>query len=488
MAVLVPTTVLAQQHLDSFSDRMAAFPVRIDMVCRFRTQKEQTETLRATTRGEIDILIGTHRLLSDDVTFKKLGLVIIDEEQRFGVAAKEKLKWLRREVDIITMSATPIPRTLYMSLTGVRDLTTIKTAPQERQSVETRVINYDEGHIVSAIQRERLRGGQVFYLHNRVKSIHHVENRLQALIPDLRIGVAHGQMGEKNLSKVMRQFIAGQYDLLLCTTIIESGVDIPNCNTLFVEKADQFGLSDLYQLRGRVGRSHHKAFAYFMLQNDQIIDRARDRMHAIERYSGLGSGFRLAMRDLEMRGAGNLLGSDQSGHISAVGFDLYCQLLRRTVATLQGKTPPPMMEVSIRLDFLEFSPSEGENQNGVFIPYEYVEDENLRLRLYQRISALAEKREIQQIKREITDRFGKLPSPVVRLLRIAELRMLALQRNISSIQVRDRQLMLATDRGYITEKGAHPRLHEKSATALLKEVLAYVRKQSKDPSAAAASS
>ena len=488
VAVLVPTTVLAQQHLDSFTDRMAAFPVRIDMVCRFRSKKEQTETLAATARGEIDILIGTHRLLSDDVVFKKLGLVIIDEEQRFGVAAKEKLKWLRREVDIITMSATPIPRTLYMSLTGVRDLTTIKTAPQERQPVETRVIPYDEEIIVRAIERERLRGGQVFYLHNRVKSIHHVENRLQALMPHLRIGVAHGQMGEKNLSHVMRRFIAGDYDLLLCTTIIESGVDIPNCNTLFVEQADKFGLSDLYQLRGRVGRSHHKAFAYFMLQQGEVIDRARERMHAIERYSGLGSGFRLAMRDLEMRGAGNLLGSDQSGHISAVGFDLYCQLLRRTVAMLKGKSPPPMMEVSIRLDFLEFSPSEGNEKNGAFIPYSYVEDENLRLRLYQRISALAEKKEIKQIKAEIMDRFGKLPPPMHRLLRIAEIRMLALERHITSIQVRNNQLMLTTEQGYLTEKGAHPRLDGERANDLLQALVSYIKKLPTSPSAAEASS
>ena len=472
VAVLVPTTVLAQQHCDSFLERMAAFPISIDMVCRFRTRKQQNETLARTLRGEVDILIGTHRILSGDVRFKNLGLLIIDEEQRFGVTAKEKLKWLRREIDIITMSATPIPRTLYMSLTGVRDLATIKTAPQERQPVETHVIPYDEPIIIHAIEREIQRGGQVFYLHNRVKTIHHVENRLRALLPDIRIAIAHGQMGETELSEIMHAFVEGRFDVLLCTTIIESGVDIPNCNTLFVENAERFGLSDLYQLRGRVGRSSRKAFAYFMLtQGGDLIDAARDRMNAIQRYTGLGSGFRLAMRDLEMRGAGNLLGANQSGHISNIGFDLYCQLLRRTIAQMQGKTPPPLMDVAVRIDFLNFSPASGALKNGAFIPYEYVEDENLRLRLYQRISALAEKKEITLIKKEITDRFGSLPAPVHRLLLIAHLRIIAAKKDIIAITVRDDQVMLNTEKGFRTQAGQHPRLAATSPTERLKELI-----------------
>ena len=472
VALLVPTTVLAQQHCDSFLERMAAFPISIDMVCRFRTRKQQNETLARTLRGEVDILIGTHRILSGDVRFKNLGLLIIDEEQRFGVTAKEKLKWLRREIDIITMSATPIPRTLYMSLTGVRDLATIKTAPQERQPVETHVIPYDESLISHAIEREIQRGGQVFYLHNRVKTIHHVENRLRALLPDVRIAIAHGQMGETELSNIMHAFVEGRFDVLLCTTIIESGVDIPNCNTLFVENAERFGLSDLYQLRGRVGRSSRKAFAYFLLTSGgDLIDAARDRMNAIQRYTGLGSGFRLAMRDLEMRGAGNLLGANQSGHISNVGFDLYCQLLRRTIAQMQGKTPPPLMDVAVRIDFLNLSPASGNLKDGAFIPYEYVEDENLRLRLYQRVSALAEKKEITLIKKEIKDRFGPLPAPVQRLLLIAQLRIIAAQKGIIAITVRNDQVMLNTDKGFITQAGQHPRLKGISPTERLKELI-----------------
>ncbi|MBN2785572.1 MAG: transcription-repair coupling factor [Pontiellaceae bacterium] len=477
VAVLVPTTVLAQQHYDSFSERMAAFPVRVDMVSRFRTRGQQNQTLFNTAAGEVDILIGTHRLLSKDVEFKHLGLVIIDEEQRFGVEAKEHLKELRKQVDVITMSATPIPRTLYMSLTGVRDLSTIKTAPQERQPVDTNVIPYDEEIIREAILMELHRGGQVFYLHNRVKTIHLVENRLLALVPEARIAVAHGQMGEKELSEIMHAFVQGRFDVLLCTTIIESGVDIPNCNTMIVENAERFGLSDLYQLRGRVGRSNHKAFAFFMLSpGGEMIDAARDRMNAIQRYTGLGSGFRLALRDLELRGAGNMLGAKQSGHISAVGFDLYCQLLKRTIAIMQGKKPPPLMDVAVKLDFLDLSPATGSSGNGAYIPYEYIEDENLRLRLYQRMSALATRQEIRLMKQEIQDRFGKLPREVQRLMLIAELRIVAADCGIKSVIVRDRTVMLSRDKDYLTIAGRHPVLLEETATAMLKELLGLIKR------------
>ncbi|WP_372847111.1 TRCF domain-containing protein, partial [Pontiella sp.] len=418
----------------------------------------------------------THRLLSKDVNFNNLGLVIIDEEQRFGVTAKEHLKELRKQVDVITMSATPIPRTLYMSLTGVRDLSTIKTAPQERQPVDTNVIPYDEEIITEAIRAELHRGGQVFYLHNRVQTIHHVDNRLRRLVPEARIAVAHGQMGEKELSGIMHAFVEGRFDVLLCTTIIESGVDIPNCNTLLVENAERFGLSDLYQLRGRVGRSNHKAFAFFMLSpGGDLIDAARDRMNAIQRYTGLGSGFRLALRDLELRGAGNMLGAKQSGHISAVGFDLYCQLLKRTIAIMQGKRPPPLMDVAVKIDFLDLSPKSANRKDGAFIPYDYIEDENLRLRLYQRMSALATKQEIALMKREIKDRFGKLPAEVQRLMLIAELRIAAAVRGLDSVIVRDRQVMLAKEKDYLTFAGRHPRLFEETATAMLKELINLVQ-------------
>jgi transcription-repair coupling factor (superfamily II helicase) len=475
VAVLVPTTVLAQQHYDTFSERMAAFPVVIDMVSRFRTRAQQQQTLLQAGRGEVDILIGTHRLLSGDVQFRSLGLVIIDEEQRFGVEAKEHLKELRKQVDIVTMSATPIPRTLYMSLTGVRDLSTIKTAPQERQPVDTFVIPYDETIIRESILTELHREGQVFYLHNRIKTIHQVENRLRALVPEARIAVAHGRMAERELSEIMHAFVQGRFDLLLCTTIIESGVDIPNCNTLIVENAERFGLSDLYQLRGRVGRSNHKAFAFMMLSpGGDMIDAARDRMNAIQRYTGLGSGFRLALRDLELRGAGNLLGTKQSGHISAVGFDLYCQLLKRTIAIMKGRKPPPLMDVAVKLDFLDLSPKTGRSEDGAFIPYGYIEDENLRLRLYQRISALGTKQEIRMIKREIKDRFGRLPQEMQRLLLIAELRMAAAHRGLQSVVVRGESVLLSRDKAYVTVGGGRPRLESGRATARLKELIGLV--------------
>jgi len=455
---------------------MAAFPVNIDMVSRFRTKAQQNKTLFQTLEGEVDILIGTHRILSKDVNFKNLGLVIIDEEQRFGVTAKEHLKELRKQVDLITMSATPIPRTLYMSMTGVRDLSTIKTAPQERQPVDTHVIPYDEEIIAEAIRAELHRNGQVFYLHNRVKTIHTVETKLMALIPEARIAVAHGQMGEKELSEIMHAFVEGRFDILLCTTIIESGVDIPNCNTMIVENAERFGLSDLYQLRGRVGRSNHKAFVFMMLTpGGDLIDAARDRMNAIKRYTGLGSGFRLALRDLELRGAGNMLGAKQSGHISAVGFDLYCQLLKRTIAIMQGKTPPPLMDVVVKIDFLDLSPKSGNSKNGAFIPYEYIEDENLRLRLYQRISAMATKQEITRMKREIKDRFGKLPQEVQRLMLIAELRIVAAEHDLKSIIVRNYQVMMSKEKQYKTYGGRHPTLNRDNTTPMLKEIISLVR-------------
>jgi transcription-repair coupling factor (superfamily II helicase) len=472
VAVLVPTTVLAQQHYDTFLERMAPFPVRIGMISRFRTRAQQREVLRKAREGEMDILVGTHRLLSADVAFQNLGLVIIDEEQRFGVGAKERLKELRRQVDVLSMSATPIPRTLYMGLTGVRDLSTIQTPPQQRQPIETILMPYDEERIAQAIRTELQRDGQIFYLHNRVKTIHLVENRLRALVPEARIVSAHGQMDEKELSSLMHAFVQGRFDLLVCTTIIESGVDIPNCNTILIENAERFGLSDLYQLRGRVGRSSPKAFAYLIPSPGQeLLESARERLSAIQRHSGLGAGFRLAIRDLELRGAGNLLGMQQSGQISAIGFDLYCQLLRRTIAIMRGKKPPPLLQTTLKLDFILLSPHRPDPEAGAYLPYSYVEDENLRLRLYQRISALGTRKEIARIKKELQDRFGKRPKEVQRLLLIAELRIVAAERGIESITVRQRNALFAR----LSAPSFRTFLEASRPTAMLKELLSHCR-------------
>ena len=471
IAVLVPTTILAQQHYYSFIERMAPYTVNIEMISRFRSKQQQKKILMDVNNGIINILIGTHRILSKDVNFKDLGLVIIDEEQRFGVKAKEKLKLIRSQIDIITMSATPIPRTLYMGLTGVRDLSTISTAPQKRQPIETSVKQYNKTEIKKYIEREIERNGQVFYLHNRVKSIYNVEEKLKKLLPNIRIAVAHGQMHENELSQIMQKFIERYYDVLICTTIIENGVDIPNCNTIIIENADKFGLSELYQLRGRVGRSTNKAFAYFMLSEESIINNiANDRMEAIKRYSGLGSGLSLAIRDLEIRGSGNMLGSKQSGHISAVGFDLYCQLLKRTIAILKGKNPPPLINVSIQIDFLDFSPSSNNQNNGAFIPYSYIEDENIRLRVYQKLSALSDKKEILILKKEIKDRFGKIPFPLTRLLLISELRIISSHKKIKTINVKKLQIIITHKSGYIMKNNHHLLLEKQKPTALLRQL------------------
>ncbi|HRT10694.1 MAG TPA: transcription-repair coupling factor, partial [Candidatus Paceibacterota bacterium] len=359
VAVLVPTTVLAQQHFNTFRERMADYPVRIELLSRFRTRRAQQRVVRELALGAVDIVIGTHRLLQDDIAFKDLGLVIIDEEQRFGVLHKERFKQLRRLVDVLTLSATPIPRTLYLALTGARDMSTIQTPPHDRLPVETIVAQYDERLIRDAIQRELNRGGQVFFLHNRVKTIQLVAQKLAALVPQARIAVGHGQMRSDELEEVMTRFVNGEADILLSTTIIESGLDIPNANTIIIDRADRFGLSDLYQLRGRVGRYKHQAYAYLLLpRHGMLVADVRKRLSAMKQYSTLGSGFKIAMRDLEIRGAGNLLGAEQSGHITAVGFDLYCELLKKSIAALKGERVKPRVEVQVRLDFLSLNPPE----------------------------------------------------------------------------------------------------------------------------------
>ena len=352
VAVLVPTTVLAQQHYNTFRERMADYPVRIELLSRFRTRGQQQRVIQDLAAGAVDIVIGTHRLVQSDVAFKDLGLVVIDEEQRFGVMHKEKFKMLRKLVDVLTLSATPIPRTLYLALTGARDMSSIQTPPHDRLPVETIVTQYDERAIRDAILRELSRGGQVFFLHNRVMTIHTMEQKLRALVPQARIVVGHGQMHADDLEEVMTKFVNGEADILLSTTIIESGLDIPNANTIIIDRADRFGLSDLYQLRGRVGRYKHQAYAYLLLpRHARLLTDVRKRISAIKQYSTLGSGFKIAMRDLEIRGAGNLLGSEQSGHITAVGFELYCQLLKQSVASLKGEKVKPRVEVQVRLEF-----------------------------------------------------------------------------------------------------------------------------------------
>src|SRR5476649_2290811 len=362
VALLVPTTVLAQQHLNTFRERMAGYPIAVEMVSRFRTRAEQTKILDATAAGLVDILIGTHRLLQADVKFRDFGLVVIDEEQRFGVKHKERFKAMRATVDVLSMSATPIPRTLYMALTGARDLSVIETAPTNRHPIQTIVKTYDEKVVVDAVRHEIRRGGQVFYLHNRVQTIDLVAARLREMLPDLSIGVGHGQMDAHELERVMTEFVAGRYQVLVCTTIIESGLDIPNCNTILIEGADRFGLSQLYQLRGRVGRFKHQAYAYLLLhRHTRLLEVARQRLTAMRQHNQLGAGFRIAMRDLELRGAGNLLGAEQSGHIVGVGFELYCQLLRQSVARLRGDTTAAAIRANVKLDFVFVGDGTGAN-------------------------------------------------------------------------------------------------------------------------------
>ena len=359
VAVLVPTTVLAQQHFNTFRERMADYPVRLELLSRFRARRAQQEVVRDLAAGAVDIVIGTHRLVQEDVTFKDLGLVVIDEEQRFGVMHKEKFKMLRKLVDVLTLSATPIPRTLYLALSGARDMSTIQTPPHDRLPVETVVAQYDERLIRDVIQRELNRGGQVFFLHNRVMTIQTMARKLEALLPQARIVVGHGQMHSDELEEVMTRFVNGAADVLLSTTIIESGLDIPNANTIIIDRADRFGLSDLYQLRGRVGRYKHQAYAYLLLpRHAQLLSDVRKRMSALKQYSTLGSGFKIAMRDLEIRGAGNLLGAEQSGHITAVGFELYCQLLKQSIARVKGEKLKPRVDVQVQLDFLALNPGE----------------------------------------------------------------------------------------------------------------------------------
>ncbi len=502
VAVMVPTTVLAQQHLNTFRERMAGYPVAVEMISRFRTRQEQVGILAALAEGKIDILIGTHRLVQNDVKFKDLGLVIIDEEQRFGVKHKEVFKRWRAHVDMLSMSATPIPRTLYLALTGARDLSTIETAPSNRLPIQTIVKSYDEKLVVEAIQHETRRGGQVFYLHNRVMSIDLVAARLRALLPDLSIGVGHGKMGAAGLERVMTDFVAGRYQVLVCTTIIESGLDIPNCNTLIIEGADRFGLSQLYQLRGRVGRFKHQAYAYLLLhRHARLLDIARQRLSAIRQHNQLGAGFRIAMRDLELRGAGNLLGAEQSGHIVGIGFELYCQLLRQSVARLKGEKQAALVRASVKLDFVFVGESaetaratatdtfsalkQAERSQGEVdkiqarLPASYISESRLRIDFYRRLALVESPKQVKEIEAELRDRFGKFEEPVRALLLVTEIRSRAEQKGILSVETEGNRLKCLRHSGrhddYIQLSNRFPRLTAPTPLARLKEVIIFLQ-------------
>jgi len=491
VAVLVPTTVLAQQHFNNFRERMADYPVRVELLSRFRTRREQQRVLTDLAAGAVDIVIGTHRLIQEDVVFKELGLVVIDEEQRFGVMHKEKFKRLRTLVDVLTLSATPIPRTLYLALTGARDMSTIQTPPHDRLPVETIVTEYDERIIRDAIKRELNRGGQVFFLHNRVMTIEVMRSKLQALVPDARIIVGHGQMNADDLEEVMTRFVDGEADVLLSTTIIESGLDIPNANTIIIDRADRFGLSDLYQLRGRVGRYKHQAYAYLLLpRHARLLTDVRKRINAMKQYSTLGSGFKIAMRDLEIRGAGNLLGAEQSGHITAVGFELYCQLLKQSVSSLKGEKVKPRVEVRVALDFIETSAGEisgagsprsadeevgaGERETlqpaRAALPHIYVSEPQQRIEIYRKLAQATDKAALETLQQELRDRFGPLPPAVELLLNLAELKVLASDKSVTSIAVESDKLKLTRHNDLITLGGKFPRLTKKDAKGRLKEI------------------
>jgi transcription-repair coupling factor (superfamily II helicase) len=482
VAVLAPTTVLAQQHFEVFRQRMLDYPVRIEMLSRFRSHSEQRKVLELLRKGGVDIVIGTHRLISGDVVFKDLGLVVIDEEQRFGVLHKEKFKELFRLVDVLTLSATPIPRTLYLSLVGVKDMSTIETAPLNRLPVETVVCGYDERIIRDAINRELERQGQVFFLHNRVQTIERMRDKIADLCPDAKIDIGHGQMDSDELEAVMARFVAGGIDVLVCTTIIESGLDISNANTIIIDRADRFGLADLYQLRGRVGRAEHKAYAYLLLPREMMaIGAARKRINAIKQYSSLGAGFRIAMRDLEIRGAGSILGTAQSGHIMAVGFDLYCQLLKQAVAQRKGEKLQLRPEVDLRLDFVatneaEFVPLGPKLRVPAFIPASFIDAATLRIQAYRHIAEITTREHLERLARDWRDRFGPFPPAVDNLFLLTEIKLAAAEASISRVEARERKLMLTRRGDFILVGGKFPRLVASRIEQLLREILELIKK------------
>jgi transcription-repair coupling factor (superfamily II helicase) len=429
VAVLVPTTVLAEQHFRTFSQRLADYPFTVDSLSRFRSPGEQRAVIKKLEEGAIDVVIGTHRLVSNDVKFKELGLVIIDEEQRFGVEHKEKLKKLRATVDVLTLSATPIPRTLHLSLLGIRDISNLETPPQGRLAIETRIVRWDESLIRNAIHRELNREGQIYFVHNRVHDIHAVANKIRGIVPEARIVIGHGQMTPDELESAMVKFVRREADILVATTIIESGLDIPNANTIFIHQADNYGLADLHQLRGRVGRYKHRAYAYMILNSEKpLAPNAARRLKAIEEFHELGAGFKIAMKDLEIRGAGNILGTQQSGHIASVGYELYCQLLENAVRSL--KNMPARRTVETHLD-LPIS---------AYLPRDYVPGQKLRIEVYRRLARIRKLDRLEDFRSELKDRYGAWTEPVEWLLRLAELRILAERWQIPSVHLEGKTL------------------------------------------------
>jgi transcription-repair coupling factor (superfamily II helicase) len=455
VAVLAPTTLLANQHGNTFADRFAGYPIRVEVLSRFLTNAQAKAVIDGLRTGEVDCVIGTHRLLTNDVTFKDLGLLIVDEEQRFGVQHKEAMKKLKVNVDIITLTATPIPRTLEMSLVGIRDLSLLQTPPADRQPILTYVGEYDERVAIEAIRRELLREGQVFWVHNRVRSIETAAARLRQLVPEARTAVAHGQIDEGTLEQVVVDFSEGRYDVLVCTTIIESGIDMPTVNTLVVERSDLLGLGQMHQLRGRVGRSGQRAYAYLFHPRDRpLTEEAYERLRTIGESTELGSGFKIAMRDLEIRGAGNLLGEAQSGHIAAVGYDLYCQMVTEAVAEMKGEPIAPPSEIKLDVP------------TDAFLPSDYVTKEELRLEAYRRLAAVTSESEVADIRTEWEDRYGPLPEPAEALLMVGSLRAECNRLGITDMQITSSQARLSPIELKLSES---MRLKRLARDAILKE-------------------
>ncbi len=500
VAILVPTTVLAEQHFRNFRERMSDYPVTVELLSRFRTQAEQRKTVEGLRSGEVDIVVGTHRLISKDIAFKNLGLVVIDEEQRFGVLHKERFKELFKLVDMLTLSATPIPRTLYLSLMGAKDMSTIETPPLNRIPTETLICPYDERIIRDAINRELGRQGQVYFLHNRVHSIEKMRDKIAVLCPKARCVIGHGQMDEHELEEVMHQFVGGAADVLISTTIIESGLDIPNANTIIIDRADRFGLADLYQLRGRVGRAQHKAYAYLLLPREMMTQgEARRRINAIKQYSSLGAGFKIAMRDLEIRGAGNILGTAQSGHIINIGFDLYCALLKQAIAKLKGEKVRPRLEVILRTDFVVTREAEWTGQRKTkltkgapsipaaevprpsagfapaFLPTAYIAEAKPRIQAYRRLAEVTTQEQLDALRKVWRDRFGLLPESAENLLQMTEIKLAAATRKITQVEARDGKLILTRGGDYVQIGGKFPRLSATDPSSRLREMLVMIR-------------
>ena len=431
VAYLVPTTILANQQYEAFKERMKEYPIKIELLNRFKTKKEQEEIVKKLKLGEIDIIIGTHRILSKDVEFKNLGFLIIDEEHRFGVKDKEKIKKLKTNVDVLSMSATPIPRTLHMSIVGIRDMSCLYQPPQNRIPVQTYVLEYDEEVIKEAITKELEREGQVFYLYNKVDSIEKKANEISKLVPEAKIGFAHGKMTGNELEDIMIDFVNGNINVLVCTTILESGIDIPNANTIIVENADRLGLAQLYQIRGRVGRGNRKAYAYITYRKDKIINEASSkRLQAIKEFTEFGSGFKIAMRDLEIRGAGSLIGEMQHGHMDQVGYDTYCKLLDQVVKEMKG-LPKEEEEIEITVDL----------NVSCYIPNEYIPNENQKIEVYRNIALCKTSEEAKNIKEDIEDRFGKMPKEVYNLIKIAKIKEMANENGIVKIMQKQNNIV-----------------------------------------------